>query len=299
MRPRDTHNPTKGRYDILHQSIEEIRFMAPTPLSPTRVNTEIPPFPLLPQDIPLKIHWREGWRAFVASTRDPDDTAAAIRMIGAFEGKSGEREFKRFWNSSSGQAILNRKTRLLDALNDRAGLGRMPEGSFGRTYLAWVEEEAISAQDLANISEDERARANMGIGKEDDPRKIYYDRLREMHDLLHVLTGYGRDLVGESGVLAFTYSQTRSSGIGSLSASAYLLSFLPDPSKAFTRAHATELRRVIRDAHRRGRRAHWLTDADFEALLPQPLEQVRHLYRIEPGIAYKPIRSEGSPELAA
>lgn len=233
------------------------------------------------------------------SSRDPDDTAAAIRMIAAFEGKSGEREFKRFWNSPSGQAILSRSTRLLEVLNDRAALRAMPEGSFGRAYLSWVEEEEISAQELANISEDERARAQMGVGKEDDPRKIYYDRLREMHDLLHVLTGYGRDLIGESGVLAFTYSQTGSFGIGSLSATAYLLSFLPDPTQTFTRAQGSELRRVIRDAHRRGREAHWLTDADFEALLPEPLEQVRQLYRIEPGIPYTPIRSESSPDLAA
>lgn len=273
--------------------------MSPTPLKTLAEDREIPLFPTLPKDVSLKIRWREGWQAFVDSTRDPDDTAAAIRMIAAFEGKSGEREFKRFWKSASGQTILNRKTRLLEVLNDRAALRSMPDGSFGRAYLAWVEQEEISAQDLANISEDERARANMGVGQEDDPRKIYYDRLREMHDLLHVLTGYGRDLIGESAVLAFTYSQTHSFGIGSLSATAYLLSFLPDPTKTFTREHAAELRRVIRDAHRRGRQAHWLTDADFEALLPQPLEQVRKLYRIDPGIPYTPLRSEGSPELAA
>ena len=273
--------------------------MALEPVRSSPVGEEAPPFPTLPKDVSLKIRWREGWQAFVASLRDPDDTAAAIRMIAAFDGKSGEREFKRFWNSPSGQTILNRKTRLLDVLNDRDGLRAMPEGSFGRAYLAWVEQEEISAQELANISEAEEARDQMGLVDEDDPRKIYYDRLREMHDLLHVLTGYGRDLVGESGVLAFTYSQTRSFGIGSLSLSGYLLSFLPDPTKTFTRAHAAEVRRVIRDAHRRGRAAHWLTDADFEALLPEPLEKVRELYRIEPGIAYTPIRSEASPELAA
>lgn len=273
--------------------------MSPTPLNTLAESREIPHFPALPEEASLRIRWREGWQAFVASLRDPDDTAAAIRMIAAFDGKSGEREFKRFWRSPSGQNILNRKTRLLDVLNDRDGLRAMPEGSFGRAYLAWVEQEEISAQDLANISEEEEARAQMGVGEDDDPRKIYYDRLREMHDLLHVLTGYGRDLVGESGVLAFTYSQTRSFGIGSLSASAYLLSFLPDPSETFSRSDSAELRRVIRDAHRRGRQSLWLTDADFEALLPEPLERVRELYRIEPGIAYTPIRSEDSPELAA
>ena len=258
-----------------------------------------PPFPSLPSDVPRRIEWRQGWKAFVASTRNPDDTGAAIRMIGAFDGKSTEREFERFWKSSSGQAILARKTRLLDVLNDHAALSALPEGSFGRAYLAWIQDEELSAQGLADISETERIKSNFPTGSVDDPRKIFYDRLREMHDLLHVLTGYGRDLIGESGVLAFTYSQTRSTGIGSLSASAYLLSFLPDPTKALNRANAIELRRVIRDAHRRGRRARWLTDADFETLLQLPLEHVRQTHNIEPGIEYTPIRSQGAPKLAS
>ena len=33
-------------------------------------------------------------------------------------------------------------------------------------------------------------------------------RNRDTHDLLHVLTGYGRDAVGEQCVLAFTYGQS-------------------------------------------------------------------------------------------
>ena len=257
------------------------------------------PFPTLPPDISMKIRWREGWDAFVASSKDPDDTGAAIRMIDAFSGKSGEREFKRFWKSASGQEILERKSTLLDVLSDREGLAKLPEGSFGRTYLDWIKAEEISAQELVEISETERIKSNFPAPLSTDPRKIFYDRLRETHDLLHVLTGYGRDLLGESGVLAFTYSQTRHTGIGSLTATAHLLSFFPDPSKVFGRAQATELRRVIRNAHRRGKRARWLTDADFEALLTLPLDQVREMYNIEPGIPYTPIRSSGAPALAS
>ena len=35
----------------------------------------------------------------------------------------------------------------------------------------------------------------------------FANRQRDIHDLLHVLTGYGRDALGEQCVLAFTYSQ--------------------------------------------------------------------------------------------
>ena len=178
------------------------------------------PFPALAPEVSLKIRWREGWDAFVASSKDADDTGAAIRMIDAFSGKSGEREFKRFWESVSGQEILGRKSTLLDVLSHREGLAKLPEGSFGRAYLDWVKTEEISAQELAKVSEVERIKSGFPAPLAQDPRKIFYDRLREMHDLLHVLTGYGRDLIGESGVLTFTYSQTRSTGIGSPSATA-------------------------------------------------------------------------------
>ena len=43
----------------------------------------------------------------------------------------------------------------------------------------------------------------------------------------------------------------------------------------------------------------WLTDADFESLLTLPLDRVREMYDIEPGIPYTPIRSSGAPALAS
>src|SRR3546814_14108504 len=42
--------------------------------------------------------------------------------------------------------------------------------------------------------------------------ELYGNRLRDTHDLFHILTGYGRDALGEQCVLAFSYSQTPSWG---------------------------------------------------------------------------------------
>ena len=39
------------------------------------------------------------------------------------------------------------------------------------------------------------------------------DRLRDIHDLQHVMTGYGRDPVGEIGLLSFMTTQTPNRGI--------------------------------------------------------------------------------------
>src|SRR4029078_11371261 len=76
-------------------------------------------------------------------------------------------------------------------------------------------------------------------------RRWFADRLRDTHDLWHVVTGYGRDLIGEASLLAFTYAQTRNPGIGFIVAVAYL--------KA--RGINRPARRLLRDGYRRGKRA--------------------------------------------
>ena len=57
-------------------------------------------------------------------------------------------------------------------------------------------------------------------------------------------------------------------------------------------------RRMIRQAWRRGRKAAWLSAADWETLLARPLEEVREELRLGEAPRYEPLRSEGAPPLA-
>jgi len=68
-----------------------------------------------------------------------------------------------------------------------------------------------------------------------------------MHDLWHVATGYGRDLVGEASLLAFSYAQTRNRGVGLIVAVAGLRA---SGDFAFARP-------MIVEGYRRGKRAQW------------------------------------------
>jgi ubiquinone biosynthesis protein COQ4 len=105
-----------------------------------------------------------------------------------------------------------------------------------------------------------------------------------MHDLWHVTTGYGRDLVGEAALLAFSYAQTRNRGIGFIVAVAWL--------KAGGDGGAA--RRTIVDAYRRTRTA-WLPGADWETLLTLPLPAVREQLGLGAPPQYAPLRSAGAP----
>ncbi len=154
----------------------------------------------LPQLTPeqAEIHQRvsrfrplDGLRAMRLAVRNPDDTEQAVRMLGALAGKSIERVMNRFLSTPKGREILERERSLLEVLIDREALMAMPEGSFGRTYVEWLVREQISAEGLVAASE----AASRGEGERDGPYFVLGCRMREMHDLLHVITGYGRDLV--------------------------------------------------------------------------------------------------------
>jgi ubiquinone biosynthesis protein COQ4 len=220
-------------------------------------------------------------RAMRALLRDPDDTAQVFRIVEALSGRTGERTFARFRQSPTGVRILQERRNLLKTLEDRAALLALPPGSLGRSYAEFVAREQISADGLVDAS-----RARSGVA--DPDRQLVFDRLRDMHDLWHVVTGYGRDLVGEAALLAFSFAQTRNPGIG----------FIVAVALGKARGNR-EFRRLLIGGWRRGRRAEWLPAADWEALLPLPLEEVRARLGVLAAPRYEGVRSAGAPALAA
>ena len=226
----------------------------------------------------------EARRAMEALSANPDDTAQAIRAIAAMSGNSPERCFRRFRKSQQGERILREKRELYDVLSDLGGLGAMREGSLGRAIWDFYTVEQISAQGLKGASEDAVGEGGFFAG--DDDRARFGRRLREMHDVFHVLTGYGRDVRGEIACLSFSFAQTKNTGIGYLA-----LRVLRGAG------WSSEMGRLIRQAFWRGRRAEWLVDQDWEALLPLPLEQVREELGVGPAPDYEPVRSAGAPAL--
>lgn len=225
----------------------------------------------------------EAFRALGALFQNPDDTSQVFRVIRALSGRSGERGFQRFAQTQAGRRILEERSVLREKLEDRAYLLALPAGTLGREYAAFVDREQISADGLAEASDEARSE-----DLELDPgRALFYERLRDMHDLWHVVTGYERDLLGEASLLAFTYKQTRNRGIGFIVANIYLRA-----------SDSEELRPLLRNGWKRGREARWLPGEDWEALLEQPLDSVREHLNVGSPPVYGQKRSEGAPALA-
>ena len=100
-----------------------------------------------------------------------------------------------------------------------------------------------------------------------------------MHDLWHVLTGYGMDEAGEAALLAFNLGQVPNFGMLLIVLAAAAIG----PKDMWL-----SWPRYLFQAWRRGRRAALLAVAPYEHLLARPLDEVRARLRIEPGNAAHP-----------
>ncbi len=230
---------------------------------------------------PMK--WLEAGRAIRTLIQNPDDTSQVFRIIRALSGPAGDRQFERFRATETGHRILAENRSLVVRLSDREALARLPSGSLGHAYAEFTRAEKISPQGLVDASL--AAPAEIETSPE---RLLFAARLRDAHDLWHVVTGYGRDLIGEASLLAFTYRQTGNPGIGLIVLTAWWKSGRDVPGS----------RAVIMDGYRRAGAAAWLPAVDWESLLERPLEEVRRTLRITPVEAYTAVRSTRSPRLA-
>lgn len=212
-------------------------------------------------------------RAMRRLVADKDDTEQVFEIMNALAGRSAEWGYARLISTPEGGLEAYRRVELADRLQDRAWLQTLPQGSVGAAYLDFIVAQDFSAYGLADES---RKVADSEI-EAAHPRAWYARRLRDVHDVWHVLTGYRADALGEACVVAFSLPQTRSSGFGLIAAAIAV---------QFARARTGyPCARAVFQAWRDGRKAAWLPGQDYEALLAEPLDQARRRLRIpEPEI---------------
>lgn len=219
---------------------------------------------------------RRALRAARTLAADPDDLPQVFTIIESLSGNTLHRIWKRMTKSESGRRILATRPDIVSLLEDRAALARLPEGSLGRAYLAFVEREKISPEGI-------REAGRMGMTNEiplSDPYDYVHSRMRDTHDLWHAAVGYHGDVLGETALLAFTYAQTRNPAIALIIGIGLLKTI-----------GAPEARAVIVEGYRRGRAAAWLADQEWETLLPLSLTEVKRRLNLDGTPVYTPIRS--------
>jgi len=221
-----------------------------------------------------RLHPIAALRAVRNLMSNREDTHQVFLLIEALRGKTTLRQFARFRQTETGRAVLGENRRLLDQLSDRASLAALPAGTLGRAYYDFMAAENLSAEGLVEASRIERPPAS-------DDVTLFRERGREMHDLLHVVTGYGRDPLGEACLVAFTYAQNRLKGLAVIAVFA---------ARRIARSRPGQpVRRAVFEGYRHGRSAGWLPGADWEALLAQPVEAIRAQFAVKPPTYYRTI----------
>lgn len=232
---------------------------------------------------PRRSFRRQPLRALKALRRllaDKEDTAAVFELMRALSGRSVPNGYARLLRSVEGGRIAYEREEFAGRLSDRAWLESFGPGTVGAAYRDFIAPRGLSAEGLA---EESRKVPDSEIDAP-HPFAWYGRRMRDVHDVWHVLTGYGADGLGEACLVAFSYQQTKSLGFAVIANAARR-----EIRKADTGYPHAE---AIAEGFRNGKAAAWLPAVDYPALFAEDLESARRRLGIARPVIYESIPPE-------
>jgi ubiquinone biosynthesis protein COQ4 len=208
-----------------------------------------------------------AWKAFRGLVRNREDTRYVFAFFEAVNGRSYERFYTRFAASGYGQRVIADPKHIGRILMDRETLESHGPGTFAAAYLHYLDTENLHPEGVYEANW-QNAPERMQSLKDNWPHLYAMSYMMNLtHDLYHVLTGYGRDPLGEALLLLFSGIQTGGRGPVWLGRMAGLRIRQEIPSWPVGRM-MTEAKRLAQDA------AHFPT-TDLTALLPLSLDAAR------------------------
>ena len=200
-------------------------------------------------------------RTLATLARDPGRLDQVLVLAQTVNLPAVARAMDRLEHDEAGQALLAEQPRIDRSHVDLDALRRLPEGTLGREYTRFLDDNGITP-DVFESPPD--------VG---DPRAAYVMlRLRQTHDLWHVLTGYAPDVRGEILLQAFTYAQLRAP-------SALIIAAFGTLRFAFKWQGQGK---ALREAFARGERAGALATFRWENHWSTPVTELRALLECPP-----------------
>ncbi len=236
----------------------------------------------------FRIQPLRAWRAVRRLIGDKEDTRQVFEIMNALAGKSIHHAYMRLLDTEEGGRQAYRREEFAERLEDGAWLAQFEAGTVGAAYRNFIAPRQLSAYGLAAESRKVPEAADVDRLH---PIAWLARRLRDVHDVWHVLAGYGTDALGETCVVAFSYAQTKSLGFGFIAlAGAY----------EFSRDRTgLPYKRAVWQAYRHGRRAAWLPAEDYVKLFGEPLDQARQRLNIAAPTIYDSLPAEYREQLPA
>jgi ubiquinone biosynthesis protein COQ4 len=210
-----------------------------------------------------QLQWGRAFKAFQRLRADKEDTYQVFEIMRALSGRSAYTGYQQLLDSPQGGRLAYERVEFADRLMDRAWVESFAPGTVGAAYAEFTARENLSAEGLA---EESRKGVNADDIEAAHPIAWFGRRIRDVHDLWHILSGYGRDALGEASLVAFSYAQTGGLGWAFIAVGAAL-------SAGDT--GGLPVRRAIWEGYKRGKAAGWLPGQDYEKFMAEPREAAR------------------------
>jgi len=228
--------------------------------------------------IPGRRDWATAFKALRRLLADANDTQQVFRIMRALNAGTAKAGYLRLLRTADGGRLAYERVELAERFSDPAFVAQFGEGTVGAAYAEFLRTTGYSATGLAEVSKIDGVDLNVR-----HPYLWYGRRMRDTHDIWHILTGYRADEpLGELCLVAFSYAQTRGLGWAFIALGGALKSLRVRGGK--------QVRRAIREGYRRGKNAAWLPGEDYERLLAEPLDVARARLNIPDPTAYRMAR---------
>ena len=234
---------------------------------------------------------RRDWKTAFSSIRqllaNGDDTTQVFKIMRALNVGNAPMNYARLLGSHEGGRIAYERVEMATRLSDPQFVAGFAPGTVGAAYRDWLATTGYSADGLVEVS-----KLEPDSNEIQHPYAWFGRRVRDSHDIWHVLTGYKADeSLGEACLVAFSYAQVGGLGWAFIASAAALKSIRVTGGRLFAKA--------VWEGYRHGKRAKWVSGEDYLKLLDEPLEAARARLNILDPVAYKQAQIELGPKMAS
>jgi ubiquinone biosynthesis protein COQ4 len=229
--------------------------------------------------LPLQpLHALRALRKLIANK---EETVHVFEIIKALSGASIFNGYQRMLTIPEGARQAYLRPEMAAKLSDDAWLASFAPRTVGAHYREFINLRSFAADGLVDESRKASDAADVDSAH---PVAWYARRIRDIHDIWHVLTGYRTDTLGEASILAFTHGQVKNRGIAFIVMAAAFEMTRSHPHRQYVRS--------MLEGYRHGKAAKWLPAEDYDALFAEPLEAARKRLNIQTPVIYESVPLE-------
>ncbi|HEY0254108.1 MAG TPA: Coq4 family protein [Kofleriaceae bacterium] len=207
--------------------------------------------------LPPHIRWQRALRALAKLLRNPDETDVVLEFTSLANAGSNVDRIHEFYAYEDGQQLWDEQRALDSKTIDLDALYALPSGTLGHAYASFMKRHGLTPNVFDGPPE------NVA-----DSRTAYVlQRMRQTHDLWHVVNNVETDPAGEVALQAFYYAHLGAPSTG-------IIAFF---GTLKTLRHEPQILRDVFEMIRRGRHADRMATFHWEDHWATPLAEVRQL----------------------